>query len=1032
MAEDEKNPGGETGEHTDGHIELDMDSTRMDIKMPPVSTDSTRTSIRVDIGRENTIDQPIKPQKNLMADLKQAFSVLWSKASSRLPAKKTSSFKTNTSRSKITPLTLVWMPHPDFPLFHKITFYLSRLVILMVGSLLFYFQTASTIHYFSNPLYYKWVFLLVLVLTLGLAITLLLAKKSPAWFVCLPFVGLGLHIFIHLYFFRIFETGLFEFKGQNFPQLLSLFWAAVGLFELALIIFVYPKSRVGKTILALFAALVFSEVFYLAFHQVPIETAWQGLGFFANFPYLFIRPIFLMLHVIFPLFFFVSLASLTMNRRDKRLAAWISANLLVVVIMGVLGLITLSKSRVPGLLSLVLQNPPFVGISEVEDEGVKLAIATSNYDSMKNKDDVDRLKIKMTPFDPTKYKFPKPVTEAFFVSAEDQLGTPVYFLERSDFILKVGGEKITQWYFSDAPSPLNAEGEKEWGYVAGFNKPALMPRIKVTSVNDKNEIDVTKPISFEKITGSVPLKSYEIKIDETGVDSKDWNGDAPANVAWPIVTPGDHTLVIRALSDSGAESVLSYDFHVEATQPLVVKAPFVNDFFGSTLDVALDVIDPALFDKIELQLDDKPFYEIKNAPYIASISTVQIPDGAHTLKVIAHLLTPGGSLHPNDLQKIIPLTKGNVPQIKFISPSLGEYVGNTFKAKVDTVDAVDTIELLINGVSAQKISQAPYEFNVTLPEIDNTQQVTRHLLTAVLKTKDGRQVSEWLSVEAGLGQIEAKGQVGGLNKVVFVIDASVSNWDVWDGKQKWDHTRQIFRSPSLQAKLKDAQVGVVMFGGQSSFSQNNCKDADWVIPFDDFKKTTFYTFANKLKPKGVSALYAGLAKAVAEKPQKIIVITDGGDSCAVKPPATLTSALAKNKTALDIVLLGDAGDALTKLLGDFVHETGGELVVPEKIEGLNEKVTALLSANYEVYQGENLVLRSPINGTPQNIKQGDYTLRLSAGLSLDPMAVSVKNGLKTKINLRKEGEAIKAETKTETIQAPAPVFDNPQAGTLGH
>ena len=239
-------------------------------------------------------------------------------------------------------------------------------------------------------------------------------------------------------------------------------------------------------------------------------------------------------------------------------------------------------------------------------------------------------------------------------------------------------------------------------------------------------------------------------------------------------------------------------------------------------------------------------------------------------------------------------------------------------------------------------------------------------------------------------------------KIVFVLDASVSQYDAWSGKTKWEWITKLFSLNEIFSKFKSSQVGIVVSGSRHGYAEKNCRDATLLSPMAPFNVTRLRQKLREVTPLGNFSLLKALEMAFLQKPQKIIVLTDGLDACSFS-----SDVLEKNKTSLpviDFVVLGKQEKDQEVFFDEIAKRTSGQVVRMEKGEDIHLKILELLSIYYQVTRGSTPVLSSPLDGQTRSLRSGNYTLKIFSVPPAEEISLEIKNGLHHKIELFVEGQ----------------------------
>jgi len=139
-------------------------------------------------------------------------------------------------------------------------------------------------------------------------------------------------------------------------------------------------------------------------------------------------------------------------------------------------------------------------------------------------------------------------------------------------------------------------------------------------------------------------------------------------------------------------------------------------------------------------------------------------------------------------------------------------------------------------------------------------------------------------------------------QVMLVLDMSLGMTERQNGKAKFEIAQHEFGSWLKESQGHDADVGLVVFGHQN---RNDCADIVVEATPEPFEDAVYLgRMAYRLSPIGESPLSESIFKAANQLdpnkgPAKVIVFTDGIDSCGYNP-CNITDDLAKDNISLDI------------------------------------------------------------------------------------------------------------------------------------
>jgi hypothetical protein len=155
--------------------------------------------------------------------------------------------------------------------------------------------------------------------------------------------------------------------------------------------------------------------------------------------------------------------------------------------------------------------------------------------------------------------------------------------------------------------------------------------------------------------------------------------------------------------------------------------------------------------------------------------------------------------------------------------------------------------------------------------------------------------------------------------------------------------------------------------------------------------------------------------ALAERPDRIFLFTDGADSCKSNLQKALAKSLQKSPaTSVDIFALGMIEDKTKVSLQSLAQATGGAFFQPQNTQILKKALMERLTVVFQILAGDKLIYEGPLENQHFDLVPDTYTLKLSAGGGLVEVGTfTVNNGLTTQavISGDAKGNKIKVDEK---------------------
>lgn len=131
-----------------------------------------------------------------------------------------------------------------------------------------------------------------------------------------------------------------------------------------------------------------------------------------------------------------------------------------------------------------------------------------------------------------------------------------------------------------------------------------------------------------------------------------------------------------------------------------------------------------------------------------------------------------------------------------------------------------------------------------------------------------------------------------LTRILFLLDASSSMLNPWEGKTKMDVARSVIAeiADSLPSGTS-VQTALRVYGHQSINTANDCNDTKLEVPFASDNASAIRYRLNAIRPKGITPLALSLEKSADDFPYDanarniVVLVTDGEESCGGDPCA---------------------------------------------------------------------------------------------------------------------------------------------------
>lgn len=147
-------------------------------------------------------------------------------------------------------------------------------------------------------------------------------------------------------------------------------------------------------------------------------------------------------------------------------------------------------------------------------------------------------------------------------------------------------------------------------------------------------------------------------------------------------------------------------------------------------------------------------------------------------------------------------------------------------------------------------------------------------------------------VKKPAGDVAKSTKQESVTRILFVLDASSSMLNPWEGKTKMEAARSIIMelADSLQS-MQNVQTALRIYGHQSLNTANDCNDTKLEVPFAAANATLIRNALLSVRPKGITPLARSLESAASDFPADplarniVLLVTDGEESCDGDPCA---------------------------------------------------------------------------------------------------------------------------------------------------
>ncbi len=542
---------------------------------------------------------------------------------------------------------------------------------------------------------------------------------------------------------------------------------------------------------------------------------------------------------------------------------------------------------------------------------------------------------------------------------------------------------------------LAAAAETLGQYILQFPNLIPLPRIQLAR-NPAGLVDLSAgKIAFSVLAsdpaavGLIQLKVDDEKPVDLGIEL-----NQSLDLSRFKVKPGEHRFSILINTPTGDVVSESFSGQYVTRRPLRFARPMDRDTLSGAVNVFLSPgkVQGAESGSIEVLADGVKIGGATADPYLIPLDTKSLGEGDHNLQAIQTF--PDGSTETAQIQVKI---NQQVPQVKIVRPSIGEYLSNLAEIEAQIggglFEQVQKVEFLVDGEWIGESVQAPYRFlwsNNTFPAGKYFVQVRATLSSQAFS-------SDAVEIQLGQGEVvvqadPASGASGMLfpDNVEVLLDASASMNEPMGASFKIDLAKFAL-SELLQGLPQNVRLQSRVFGGESYSSQENCGDST-LLKKPASELTGVQARGTAPLAQNLKMLAQDLKKAQGSR--VALLITDGWDKCG-EDPLEVAATLAKQtqKIRLHIIYFADVDPATESLLKKLAELLGGQVNRVGSQDEIARAIRDSTQVSFSLYDFKNTpVLSQPLNAQPFVVRAGDYRLEIDTAPPLARDKVVIPTG----------------------------------------
>lgn len=886
----------------------------------------------------------------------------------------------------------VWLADLTASVKEQVVFYVWRLFLLVFSVylhkiLLVQLEQGMLTHHPARNFYLVCFCADILFVLLALFFSL-----SPGWIVSCPLSALAV-IFTHAaLFYHTADSLLFQFNDLAISSSLNIYYVAALGYGLLTAILVAGTGVLWRVFFAFLFSLSLLPVAINLYQHVDLEYSFFGAGFLSGITTHFYQPVFISFHVLMPVLFFALLvfSFFPMRTVSGKAARGFARGLaLLVFCLLPLNFSLMQKNRVTHALNLVIPHRLDVGGVEIEVFNQKLGVFTKNFVDVGGDDALSRYRILLKPGQKD---------GQFLMQVKDQFDFPVKNLSKDDFVVLSDGRPVGG--FSLVEKRLI--NYKVGSYILETVVQPKQPLI--TWDRQKRSYFNAEHIEFKLAD---PARIKQVVIRKGGDALLAVTHPPESRISFPLnfFEAGNHELELSVYDPLDQEifrQTFFIDVQIKPDFTLIIPAE--GDTVAGGLDVVLlpQALPNDKINTVSYEIDGKKVHESEGAYFYHRIDTTGLAPGLHELRV--SLEGEQGSLS----KTASFYQKTSSRKFELTQPDMGAYgkrqVGVAYQAQGADIAGV---KVFVNGFPFSDVNIRENRFELPVFRWMHSEIY----LTVQATLTDGAKLSDWVQINKGLGVLDLDFNTRTLafldyKKIAFLLDASISNLDSWQGREKFKHIKNLVTENEMDAAVKNLNSAYIAFGSATPNYYADCSDVKIFVPFGSYNQVLLRKELEKIKPAGVSSLHAALQKAYALSAEKIYVFADSADSCHKNLAESLNTRMKNNElTPVVVFALGQSRDSDVSQLRDLASQTGGRFYQPESYDLLLKSMLEEIVLSYEIYYQGELITRAPLGARTFSLAPGTYTLKIPHRADVKSIEFAIENNTKTALKVEgKDGK----------------------------
>jgi len=985
---------------TQGLPQEDMNSTMMGIDLKSIQNE-TQQNIRVDSAAKESLVQTSRRMGSFFSRIFRKKTATSSDAESWVEEKTPHDFDW---KPYVNLLRGIWLPEAGESRTLCTFFYVSRLMIVVLGVLLFMGLIHGVLAQFLSLHPDRWVFLATVSISLAVAVFALVRRSAATWLVTAPFAALTFLIAWGAFFYNTSDSWFLSLAGLVPLKFLNLYF--VVLFVLLMVLFLAGQTRSlsGKILWGVLLGLSLLVPCLNQIFAVTFEESFWGYGPFTKISHPFLQPAYLFVNFILPLWFVLVLAKALFSSRatkpEQRIRGIYLSFVPLFFMTLSLGFVLLQNNRVFHVLNFFVAQKLPPALAEFSFSGHNILLQTRATPGFLD-DRSPQYRIEMV----------KPVqttSKQYNLKVWQPNGLPLRGLKQNDFQVFLDGVATSDFqilsYDQDSTSYLfkmDLKAKDQPLSLASYKKDWAQSEALV--------LDVTDPSVIQRVS---LLENGQVVFEKLPPFAE------KLELPLAYLSTGEHVCTVLAFGTDDQEIArIPIKINIQESRDFFVVSPFSQDDVGQNLTVVLQIksFKPEEVRKVVYRINGKVSQESSEFAVFQTLDLSAEPDGEFNLSIdVEH--------DKGVLTRTIPLRKvsTDLPSLEILSPTQGVFAQNetpiVYELSAHDAARVLGVRVEVNGMLFEDFEVKENQF--ILP---TARWKDHEIYVSMQSTLDtGQKVSDWVQINRGVSALKLQFQTQSLaflseKKLAFLLDASASMAQFWQGKARWDILQDVIFYHEVQNKIADHTTDILVLGGEKPAYFLDCQSVHSVLG-DTFSKTNLKKQLESFAPMGVSPILKGLEQALQKKPDKIFVMMDDLGVCDANFSEKLSSLFAKNpQTHLVMFALGFMEPSASHILAEAVQKVGGDFFHPDDYDDFLKTIRDELSVSFLLYSEDKLLQSGSLKDQEFSLSPGDYTLQLPFADGHKTIPVHLDHGLKTTFGISGKGGKIHVESSVNPL-----------------